>query len=373
MGPHVITISYAKRTLTQGSRERLRMREYASVLASFHVIVFTRANEALPAIQEEGNLFLYGTNACTKVGMIMRAFTIARDILRKHPETHFVVSGQDPFESSLVTLLLSLYRNAHLHVQIHGDVFNSRFFNNSLVTLIKWSFADIVLKRAKKVRVVSERIKVSLIKRGVTEKKIVVVPVQTSLDEFLAVGRERSYEHKTPIRCVFVGRFSEEKNIPLLLRAFAKVANSNPDIELQLLGDGPVKTALMRQIQSLGIIDKVRFFPWSDEVSQVFGQADVLCLASNHEGFGMVLIEGMAASLPILTTDVGCAGDWIVDGEQGIVVPVGSENAYATALQELTDHPGLRERLGKSGHVTTVQRMSTPTEYLHAIQTSFTV
>ncbi|MCA9356817.1 hypothetical protein KC872_01270, partial [Candidatus Kaiserbacteria bacterium] len=120
----LIAIGYAKRALEAGSRERLRMGQYASVLSEYHVIVFTRESEKLPAFQQDGNLFLYGTNAKTRIGMMIEVVKIGRRITKQKQATPWIVSCQDPFETSLVGRLISCGRKAVNHVQIHGDVFN---------------------------------------------------------------------------------------------------------------------------------------------------------------------------------------------------------------------------------------------------------
>lgn len=372
MKPNVIAISYAKRALIPGSRERLRMAEYATVLESYHLIVFTRENEA-PGVQEDGNLFLYSTNAKSKVGMVWRAFWIGRSILKKSPETIFVVSGQDPLEAGVVAWALSWYQNARLHIQMHGDVFSQYYFTNPVTRFIKQHLASFMLQHAKKVRVVSERIKTSLLSRGIKESRILVVPIQFDLDQFLQVGSARQYPNDVPVTCLYVGRFSSEKNLPLLLQAFKAAAEGKDDVRLQLLGDGPLKPALQEEVQALGIRDKVQFLPWSDGVPQFMAKADILCLASLHEGFAMVLVEAMAAGMPVVTTDVGCAGEWVKHGEAGLVVPIKNNEAYADALREMLQSSQLRERMGRTGHVAVQKQMLAHAEYLHAIQTSFTI
>ncbi|HEY0964320.1 MAG TPA: hypothetical protein VGE31_00815, partial [Candidatus Paceibacterota bacterium] len=129
--PNVIAISYAKRALVAESRERVRMREYAGVLGQYHLIVFSRADDAVPAEQHEGKLSVYGTASKHRFGMLIDSYRIGSRILSQNPDEMFVVSAQDPFESALVALWLSFSKNAQLHIQIHGDIFNPRFFQNA--------------------------------------------------------------------------------------------------------------------------------------------------------------------------------------------------------------------------------------------------
>ena len=74
-------------------------------------------------------------------------------------------------------------------------------------------------------------------------------------------------------------------------------------------------------------------------------ECDCFVLTSDYEGWGMVIIEAATAGLPIIMTDVGCAGELIVDGESGLVVPPQDVPALTTAMRQVLTDPALRERL----------------------------
>jgi glycosyltransferase involved in cell wall biosynthesis len=371
--PHVIAFSYAKRALVDGTRERLRMSAYASVLASFHVVVFTRANEGYEPFQKEGNLHLYATNSNSKIGMLVDAYKIGKEIITTEQNVSWVVSAQDPLVSSLVPLLLSRFRNAALHIQVHGDIFSAYFFAGDRLGFLKRWYATWVLKRAKKIRVVSERIKSSLLARGIPNERIVVLPIQADIDQFLAVGEKRVYEAAAVTKFLYVGRLAPEKNIPLLLGAFTQAITEGMSGSLTLLGEGPQKIFLQKEVQRLGIEKQVQFLPWTDAVPAVMATADVLCLSSFHEGYGMVLFEAMATGLPVITTAVGAAGSLVIDGEVGRVVPVGNVAAYAEALLELAGDAQKRERFGRSGYRCVESLVLSQERYLHAMGESYKV
>lgn len=370
--PNVIGFGYAKRALVKGSREYGRMQQYATVLGQYHLVVFTRAREGYPAFQQEGNLFLYATNSRTRLGMLFAAYRIGRAILKQRTGTSFVVSGQDPLAASIVTLLLSRFKNTTLHVQLHGDVFNPYFFNDSNTGFVKRWWASYVISRARMLRVVSDRIKQSLLREGVSENKITVLPIEADVLRFLAVGENRVYQKPETVKFLYVGRFSTEKNIPLLLEAFAAARTQGLQAKLTLLGDGPQKASLKKLASRLSLTDVVDIVPWTDDVPAAMAAADVLCLSSWHEGFAMVLVEAMAAGLPVITTDVGCAGEIVKQHLHGQIVPVGDVTAYTSALLRIATDTSLRERLGRAAHLTIKERLLA-SDYLHDIKGSFTV
>lgn len=369
--PAVIGVGYAKRALTPGTREHERLRANAIMFKEHHLVVFTRAREGFLAEQHFGNFHLYATNARTGVGMIVRAGAIVRDILRRAPAEHFVLSAQDPLYTSAALLPLVGEPNTRFHVQLHGDYFSPYNLGHGFMGFVKRHFALHVLRLALGIRVVSERIKHSLMEKGIPAEHITVLPIQADLAQFLAVGAARSYEVTSAPVSLYVGRFSEEKNVSLLLRAFAAGKRRGLKGTLQLLGEGALRPRLEREAAALGLTADVAFLPWTNDVPAVMATADVLCLSSDHEGYAMVLKEAMAAGLPIVTTDVGCAGEVVVSGIHGLVVPVRNEALFTAALMTVAEYAPLREEFGRAGYEKAKASLVTDEEYLLAIQNSY--
>lgn len=372
-GPNIIAFSYAKRALVAGSRERIRMAEYSTVLSSYHVVVFTRASEGCAAYQEEDNLHLYATNSTSKIGMLIDAYKIGKRIIKTQSKKQWTLSAQDPLASSIVPLFLYLFKNVTLHVQVHGDIFSQYFFAGDRLRIMKRCYAQWVLSRAQKIRVVSERIKSSLLARHVPESRIVVLPIQADIDAFLQVGKTRAYEEVTVTKFLYVGRLAPEKNINLILAAFAQATSGGMSATLTLLGDGTQKVFLQDEVSKLGIGHIVEFLPWTDAVPANMAAADVLCLASWHEGYAMVLLEAMAAGLPVVTTDVGCVGSVVIDTESGRVVTDFTVASYAKVMQELAGDSQKRAQFGRAAHHKAQSLVLSHDDYLHAIAESFTI
>lgn len=368
---NVIAIGYAKRALVPHSRERTRMVRYAQQLRQYHLIVFTKHNEGFPAVQQEGNLYVYATNAYTKLGMLWRAIRIGRTILKSHNEWS-VVSSQDPFETALVGRAVSFGNRATNHVQIHGDVFNPLSSNGQLLQRLRIIYGKYVVRHTPRIRVVSKRIKHSLELLGVSVKCITVLPIHADLETFFKVGEMRSHVVSGNLSFLYVGRFSKEKNLRLLINSFAEVAKKYSQSSLTLLGSGPEKDNLERLVAFHSLAGRVRFEPWSDEVSVFMAQHDVLCLSSDHEGWGMVMLEAAAAGMPIITTAVGCAGECVRDNENGHVVLVGDTEQYAAAMEQYLIEPGLVSTHGDRSTQIAKEVALSEAEYIQQLVDSFT-
>lgn len=130
-----------------------------------------------------------------------------------------------------------------------------------------------------------------------------------------------------------VGRLHPDKDQATLLRAFARALPQLPaEAQLVILGKGRLERTLRAQVESLGIAGKVRFLGQVPQAWQAFAAFDVFALSSDHEPFGMVLLEAMAAGVPVIATNCGGAPE--VVGEVGSLFPLGDDAELARLLVE---------------------------------------
>lgn len=144
-----------------------------------------------------------------------------------------------------------------------------------------------------------------------------------------------------------VARLTAQKGLDDLLRAFARVAPDRPDALLVLVGEGPEAAALDALAAELGLSARVRRVGFRRDVPEVLRALDVLAMPSRWEGFGLALVEGLAAGLPCVATAVDSLPG--VLGDAGLLVPPGDVAALAAALGRLLDEPELRADLARRG------------------------
>jgi glycosyltransferase involved in cell wall biosynthesis len=187
------------------------------------------------------------------------------------------------------------------------------------------------------------------------------------------VGREEQYRvifngvdvkrfaiapEPVPDRIVVVTRFAPPKRNDLLVDAFAVIRRKRPQAELHVVGDGPDRGALERQIGELGLDGAVRLLGRRDDVPEILSRAVCLVLASDYEGCPLAVIEAMAAGVPVVATGVGGVGELVADGESGLVVPPGAAPALATAIETVLSDPARARQMGDAGRVIARSRLS---------------
>jgi len=193
------------------------------------------------------------------------------------------------------------------------------------------SAEEIEHRHARWIAVGSSFARRTLVERGVPKEKILIIALGTDLNLFRSVPRP---DTPRPLRFVFVGFLSAAKGVPLLLDAWHSLGNV--DAELWLVGS--TSERLARLIPPLPGLRSVGRVAHSD-LPAMLCQCDVLVLPSYFEGFGAVLLEAMAAGLPIIATDSTAAPDLITDGVEGYVIPTGNGEALRDAIKRFIGSP----------------------------------
>jgi len=163
-------------------------------------------------------------------------------------------------------------------------------------------------------------------------------------------GTERA-GHSPGKRLMFVGRLAGIKGVPLLLDALAQLQDKHPDAHLTLIGDGPDRAALETKTKAMGLGDRVTFTGYlgQAEVAEHLNRSDALVLPSFAEGVPVVLMEAMAAQLPVIATRVAGVQELVEDGVSGYTLPPGDMEALVEALDHLLSDPDLPRQMGQAG------------------------
>ncbi len=147
-----------------------------------------------------------------------------------------------------------------------------------------------------------------------------------------------------------VARLEPEKGHPTLLEAWPAVLRAVPDAYLLIVGEGSRRDALEAQARELRIAHRVVFTGRRDDVPAVTAALDVAVLPSYREAQGMVILEAMALSRPVVASAVGGIPEMIEDGVTGLLVPPHDAEALAGAIVRLLKNHPLADTLGRAGH-----------------------
>jgi len=202
---------------------------------------------------------------------------------------------------------------------------------------------------------VSNRWKKRLIELGCDAKRIVVHRMGVDCRKFSFEPRQFSKNSK--VRLVSVARFVEKKGLEYGIRAVAKLAKINKNIEYTIVGDGPLNDYLQDLVEELGVTDTIHMLgpKPQHQVIQILDRAHILLAPSvtdkngDQEGIPVILMEAMAMGLPIVSTQHSGIPELIQDSVTGFLVPERDVEALFDKLKYLVKHPEIWPEMGHHG------------------------
>lgn len=162
----------------------------------------------------------------------------------------------------------------------------------------------------------------------------------------------------------FVGQFDQRKGVDILAEAFLAVSGRNERARLMLTGEGPLRNRLEELTKDAA--DRVIFTGYREDIENVMKAVDVLVLPSFWEGFGIVLIEAMAAGKPVITTNASNMPEIVSHGKDGFLAEPGSVPDLVEYISLLAEDGGMREKMGRAGQQKVLKQftLETMVDYL---------
>lgn len=332
---------------------RARLLEQANLATSIDVIVFTPQGEKFTEIKLGRKLRIHPTNSSSKFFYLSDAYKLGKKIIEKEGDSKkWLITTQDPFFTGIIGYLLSRKLHLPLHLQLHTDPWSREWRAERLLHKFQLLIAQFLLTKADGVRVVSQRVRASVLALGVTPDKITRVPIWVDAKMFregtASFDLHRTYANFSRI-ILSIGRLQPEKNYAKLIKAFARVARVHDDAMLLIVGSGPLRERLIILARTLGLEKSVVILPWARDIVSYYKTSDIYIQPSLYEGWGLAAVEAMSSGLPVIMSDVGCAGEVVRNEETGIVVPTGDEESLVLAINRLLEDAVLRGALAENG------------------------
>jgi len=248
-----------------------------------------------------------------------------------------------------------------LVVSFHGgDATKDKHYRHQLIPTIYQRRLEDLKREAKLFVCVSDFIRRRLIDRGFPAAKLVVNRYGIEVE-----GLAEPRAPDAPPTVLFVGRFVEKKGIATLLDAMAILRGERNPLRLSLVGDGELGSLVAARAAELGGIEQAGWLA-NDAVKQRMAGTlalvvpSVTAKAGDAEGLPNVILEAMAAGIPVVGSDSAGIAEAIAQERTGLVVPPGNASALAEALARLASDPALRQAMALAGRARAIAEFSAP-------------
>ena len=291
---------------------------------------------------------------------VVATIRLAGLIRRTRPQIVHTHKAKAGAVGRLAALLAGGRRPLVVHT-FHGHVLRG-YFGHAGSLLFR--AIEAALARVSDVLVaVSPQVRDELVRLGVAPvEKFAVVRLGIELEPRVRAHEERAEIRRrigvAPERFVvgWFGRMTAVKRCEELVHALAALREGGVDAVLLLVGDGVDRERVEERAHELGVAEACLFLGYQDDVARWYAACDAFALTSANEGTPVVIIEALAAGIPVVATRVGGVADVVADGVDGLLVDAGDTAAMSERLEQLARDETLRRRMGAAGRARTLAR-----------------
>lgn len=201
----------------------------------------------------------------------------------------------------------------------------------------------------------TEHMREFLIKKNFEESCIQVIPNMIHVRKELVVRKYHS-----PIVIGAIARFVKKKGIDILLHSLAKLRDQHYSFKAIIGGDGEEASKLQKLVKDLKLEEYVSFVGWVKNQEKFFNEIDIFCVPSLHEPFGIIVLEAMAHTIPIVATNVEGPSEILRNRQDGLLCTAGSSDDLTIKLAYLLLNPMEAKRYAENSHSRVKDKYSVP-------------
>jgi glycosyltransferase involved in cell wall biosynthesis len=307
----------------------------------FQPIVVSSGEGDLPEQLAAGGVEFHALPLSTKWSFLWSTWRLAGLIRSIRPH---VIHLHGHFAASVGQLAVMLAGRPSTVYSVRWPAYHSD--KNSYTRARNWLVERFSCAVATVVVAISEHDRKTLVQRRIcAPEKLKMIH-----NAFAVIPPERSADRTASdvVTIGFVGRLVDQKGCDDLITAFAALAAEGTPARLVLVGDGPLRSALEERVRDLGIAGNVEFLGFRSDAAALMGTMDIVAVPSLYEPFGIVAVEAMVQSLPVVASAVGGLTETVEDGVTGRLVPPANPQALADALRDLVRSSAMRAQMGKA-------------------------
>jgi glycosyltransferase involved in cell wall biosynthesis len=262
-------------------------------------------------------------------------------------------------KANFLGLILGRNTAAKVFPTVHNNrEFDYGEFNNRLKSYLRKRAYRLMLSWCDGMIAVSDQVRTAMIGelnvRGAKADRIAVVPNGVAVPTMMDAEEIRQIRgiwsvDEDEVLLVGVGRLTHQKNFSSLLDALALVPATAGKWKCVIAGEGEHRSSLEDAIKAQGLSGRIVLAGHVPEVGRLLGAADVFCLSSRYEGLPLVLLEAMAAGLPVCAYGIDGVTDVVQEGVQAVLAKPEDAQDLARAIGQLLENQTTRREMGAAG------------------------
>jgi glycosyltransferase involved in cell wall biosynthesis len=216
---------------------------------------------------------------------------------------------------------------------------------NGTVVYMKWLYGQMATVFAR-----SKAYRFNLHDLGLPDEKLASIPPGINTGKFSPSRRDANLWNtlgvREPLRMLYVGRVSVEKNLPMLVEAFKRLCTTRRDVAIVVAGDGPYRAKMTEALASL----PAHFLGYQNDaqLGPLYASSDLFVFPSRTDTLGQVVMEAQASGLPVLVSNEGGPKELVEDGVSGMILPSTDPARWCDAIAEILSDEILRHRMASS-------------------------
>jgi glycosyltransferase involved in cell wall biosynthesis len=371
----IFTKNVALRQL--GSLSQKRLLEFSDMFAEIHVIILNEeTEETVPTVRLSDNVWLYCTESAYWWKMGFDAHRIAREQLTFVGGFRAdIIVAEDPFESGAVAHFIAEKYDRPLQVHILEDIYDPEFREHDEHNMWRPLVARFVLSRADCIRTISDSIRTRIVNEHphlaeVTE----TLPVYYNLEAWRDMTPTMNLKERYPqfkLIVLHVSSMQAKSHTAEVIQGIAPILRLYPTIGLVIVGNGPYRSALEKQVIALGIYSQVEFEPVPEEIVSHMKSANMLIHLSEDPNDDPIVLEAAAVKLPMIASTASIAGVIFKDSESAFLCESADPACVSHHTKAFLNDNQARARLALNAQESVFERIEQDyTAYLLAYRNS---
>jgi glycosyltransferase involved in cell wall biosynthesis len=321
-----LRVAYLAGTLATGGAERELVNQVKALAGSGHSVKVFSLDRGQPLEEELRAIGLTPVWVGRHPSRLVRLMRLTKALLRDKPD---IIHSQH-FYTNLYSAVAGRIARVVSFGSVQNDVWSEMASNGMMgrpsLSWVQWMTAN------------SRKAIDNAVSLGYSRRRIFYLPNAVDLTHYTQAGKQTGSSggcQTIPPVVLCIGRLVKQKRVDRFLQIVKQLASEGVKFRADIIGTGPLQQSLEAEAKLLGLNGRVRFLGQQSDIPRLLSDAQVVVLCSDHEGMPNVVLEAMAAGVPVVAANIGAVPDLIAEGVDGFLVASHDVRGFVARIKRL--------------------------------------